>query len=30
MKIEVQKARDFLEGKIDGLNNMKKYIEENL
>lgn len=28
MKIEVQKARDFLEGKIEGLSNMKKYVLE--
>lgn len=28
MKIEVQKAKDFLDGKIEGLNNMKKYVLE--
>ena len=28
MKIEVQQARSFLEGKIEGLSNMKKYVLE--
>lgn len=28
MKIEVKKAKDFLDGKIEGLNNMKKYVLE--
>ena len=28
MKIEVNKARDFLDGKIEGLNNMKKMVLE--